>query len=362
MRRRLCASLQEKGYNITVSGYTKVSGELLKKYKTRYTYIPLSRAGITPVQDIKVLMAYYKKIKEEQYDIVHSYTAKPNIYGSIAAKFAGVKKIYPTVNGLGYAFTDVNTGRLKASIVRFMISLLYKLGFSCATKVFFQNKDDAGELVKRKIVDRKKCVVISGSGIELDAYPYRECHVTQMVFLIATRLLVAKGVREFCEAARIVKNKYPDAVFWLAGALDDNPDSISREELDSYVREGVIEYLGMVEDMPALLEKCSVFVLPSFYREGIPHVILEAMSVGRAVITTNSSGCKETVRGVDSTGKGSNGFLIPPKNSKILAEKMIWMVSNPDKVKKMGVESRKYAEMRFDVELVNKKILQTMGI
>ncbi len=362
MRRRLCDNLIEKGYEITVSGYTEVSKDLLKQYKADYVYIPLSRAGINPVQDLKVLRAYYKEMKREKYEIVHSYTAKPNIYGSIAAKYAGIRRIYPTVNGLGYAFTDVDTGKLKAKFVRFMISLLYKWGFSCATKVFFQNKDDARELIRRKIIDKGKCVLISGSGIELDAYPYSECSVTPMVFLIATRLLVTKGVREFCEAARIVKRKYSEAVFQLAGALDDNPDSISQKELNFYVKEGIIQYLGVVRDMPSALKKCSVFVLPSFYREGIPHVILEAMSVGRAVITTDSPGCKETVRGADEMGKGKNGFLIPAKDSQILAEKMIWMIEHTDRVKEMGEESRRYAEERFDVEMVNKVMLETMGL
>jgi len=362
MRRRLCDNLTEKGYEITVSGYTEVSKELLKQYKADYVYIPLSRAGINPVQDLKVLRTYYKKMKREKYEIVHSYTAKPNIYGSIAAKYAGIRRIYPTVNGLGYAFTDVDTGKLKAKFVRVMVSLLYKWGFSCATKVFFQNKDDARELIRRKIIDKRKCVLISGSGIELEAYPYSECFVTPMVFLTATRLLVTKGVREFCEAARIVKRKYPGAVFRLAGALDDNPDSISQRELNYYVKEGIIQYLGEVSDMPFVLKNCSVFVLPSFYREGIPHVILEAMSVGRAVITTDSPGCRETVRRTDDTGKGKNGFLIPVKDSQILAEKMIWMIEHTDRVKEMGKESRRYAEERFDVEMVNKVMLETMGL
>lgn len=362
MRGRLCDSLQKKGYEITVSGYTEVGREVLEQYKAEYVYIPLSRAGINPVQDFKVVMAYYKKMKEEKYEIVHSYTAKPNIYGSIAAKYAGIKGIYPTVNGLGYAFTDVDTGRVKARFVRLMVSLLYKWSFSCATKVFFQNKDDVRELIQRRIIDRNKCVLISGSGIELDAYPYSESPVEPMVFLIATRLLVAKGVRNFCEAAKIVKKKYPKAVFQLAGALDDNPDSISQKELDLYVKEGIIQYLGVVKDMSFVLKSCSVFVLPSFYREGVPHVILEAMSVGRAVITTDSPGCRETVRGKDDAGKGKNGFLIPAKDSQTLAEKMIWMIKHPDKVQEMGMESRRYAEERFNVEIVNKIMLETMGI
>ena len=162
-------------------------------------------------------------------------------------------------------------------------------------------------------------------------------------------------------AGRLIKKKHPEAVFQLAGALDPNPDGIKQEELDDYVRDGTIEFLGYV-DMTKALNDCSVFVLPSYYREGVPHAVLEAMGVGRAIITCNTPGCKETVRDADDGGKGKNGFLIESKNSQALAEKMIWMIEHPEEVKAMGIESRKYAEDRFDAEKVNHIMMETMGI
>ena len=321
----------------------------------------MARAGMNPISDLKVIKTYYEVIKAGKYDLVHSYTAKPNIYGSIAEKKAGVKRIYPTVNGLGYAFTNDTSTGFKSKIVRVVTSALYKIAFNCATKVFFQNADDADEMVRRKLVSREKCVVISGSGIDLDMFPYSEMSVEPMKFMIATRLLVAKGVREYFEAARMVKKVHPEVVFQIAGALDPNPDGIKQEELDSYIEDGTVEFLGYVDMTKALID-CSVFVLPSFYREGVPHSVLEAMGIGRAVITCNTPGCKETVRDADDSGKDKNGFLIESKNSQILAEKMIWMIEHPDDVKAMGKESRKYAEERFDADIVNRIMMETMGI
>lgn len=357
-RKRLLEQLKERGYEITLGGYQTGFDDICKEFSVGYKVIPLSRAGINPIADLKTLYSYYKVMKAEQFDVVHSYTAKPNIYGSIAAKLAGVKNIYPTVNGLGYAFTG---NSLKNKVVRLVISVLYRIGFSCATKVFFQNRDDANEMISRKIIKKEKCVIISGSGIDLDKFAHTELKSTNTFFL-ASRLLVTKGLREYFEAAQLVKKKYPDARFVLAGALDPNPDGIKEEELNRYIENGTIEYLGVVSDMKGALDNCSVFVLPSFYREGVPHAILEAMSVGRAIITTNAPGCKETIQGADSQGMGANGFLVEPKNSKELAEKMCYLLADSKMVDEMGQNSRKYAEERFDVEKVNLLMLETMNV
>lgn len=360
-RRKLVNSIKSQGYEITIGGFEQENKYLCDENGLDFAYIPFARAGLNPFADLKVIKLYEKIIRQEKFDIVHSYTAKPNIYGSIAAKRVGVKRIYPTVNGLGYAFTDDTSDGIKSRIVRMITSRLYKKAFSCATKVFFQNSDDADEMVRRKLISRDKCVVISGSGIDLDMFPYSEMSVEPMKFMIATRLLVTKGVREYFEAARMVKKVHPEVVFQIAGALDPNPDGIKQEELDSYIEDGTVEFLGYVDMTKALID-CSVFVLPSFYREGVPHSVLEAMGIGRAVITCNTPGCKETVRDADDSGKGKNGFLIESKNSQILAEKMIWMIDHPDDVKAMGKESRKYAEERFDADIVNRIMMETMGI
>lgn len=360
-RKKLVNSIKNRGYVVTIAGFEKENKHLCDENNLLFEFIPFERAGLNPLADFNAYKTYYDVIKREKYDIVHSYTAKPNIYASIAAKRAGVKRIFPTVNGLGYAFTDTSNS-FKSKAVRFIISRLYKRAFDCATKVFFQNPDDADEMVKRGLIKRDKCVLISGSGIDLDMFPYSDVQVKPMTFFIATRLLVTKGIRNYFEAAKIVKQKYPHAIFRIAGELDPNPDGIKKKELEAYIADGTIEFLGYVKDMPLALKECSVFVLPSYYREGVPHTVLEAMSIGRAIITCNTPGCKETVREVDTSGRGKNGFLLSPKNSRQLADTMIWMIEHPNQVKEMGKESRKYAEERFDVEKVNKIMMETMGI
>lgn len=350
-RDKLIFEMQKKDNNVTISGYEKNVEDICKKYNCDYRYIPMNRAGINPLKDLKTLIQYYKLIKKEKYDCVHSYTAKPNIYGSIAAKLAGCKKIYPTVNGLGYAFTG---NSLKNKLVRTVTCFLYKIAFSCSTKVFFQNKDDANELIKKKVVKKEKCVIISGSGIDLDVFKYKKVY-NKNIFFLASRLLKTKGLNEYFEAAKIVKEKYPDAKFILAGPTDPNPDGITEDELKCHVDGGYIKYLGTLKDIKKEIEKCSVFVLPSYYREGVPHAVLEAMAVGRAILTCDSPGCRETIN-------KKNGFLVEPKNADKLAKKMIWMIENPEQVEKMGDASRKYVEERFDVEIVNKEMLKTMDI
>ena len=361
-RLKLVEAVKEQGYNVTIGGYEQENKHLCEEQGLQFAYIPLSRAGINPFADLKTIRLYEKIMKEEKFDIVHSYTAKPNIYGSIAAKHAGITKIYPTVNGLGYAFTDEGYTGVKTKLVRIISLLLYKWAFACATKVFFQNPDDANEMVRRGVVSPEKCVVIDGSGVDLEKFAFSEPHVHPMHFLMATRLLVSKGVRTFLEAAKVVKKQYPEVQFSLAGSFDLNPDGINKSELNTYIEEGIVRYLGHTENMLTEYTNCSVFVLPSYYREGVPRSVLEAMSTGRAIITCNTPGCKETVYHVDKSGRGENGFLIQPKDVHQLVEKMIWMIQNPGQVKQMGMKSRKYAENRFDVHKVNSQILKEMGI
>ena len=360
-RKKLVESIRNNGCEVIIGGYEKENEHLCTESGLKFAHIPFSRAGMNPFADMKVINKYRDYIRNEHIDIYHSYTAKPNIYGSIGAKKAGVDRIYPTVNGLGYAFTESGSGSLKFKLIRFINCMLYKKAFKCATKVFFQNPDDMNELVGRKLLPADKCVLVPGSGIDLELFSYSKASCEPLVFFMATRMLVSKGVREYFEAARIVKEKYPEVIFKIAGALDSNPDGIREGELKSYTDDGTIEYIGFV-DMTEALKSCSVFVLPSFYREGVPHAVLEAMSTGRAVITCNTPGCRETILDPDSNGKGANGYLIPPKDSAALAEKIIWMAEHPEEVIAMGDQSRKYAEDRFDVEKVNKLIMETMGI
>lgn len=351
MRGGLLESMIKKGSKITLTGELDDCGNLSAIDGIDVINSPVSRTGVNPISDLKLLLFYIKYTRSHSFDIVHSYTAKANIYGSIGAYIAGTRKIYPTINGLGYAFTG-NTR--KAKIIKKIMCYLYKIAFKCSSKVFFQNPDDIKEMVDLGVIKKEKCVLIAGSGVDLKQYAFSEAE-GKPIFFLASRLLISKGVKDYFEAAKVIKKEYPESHFILAGAIDDNPDSIDRNELNALNEEGIVEYLGVIDNIPEVLAKSSVFVLPSYYREGIPHSLLEALSVGRAIITTNSAGCKETVN-------GKNGFVINPRDTNALIEKIRWMIEHPIEVKTMGLESRKYAEERFDVRIVNQTIMQTMGI
>lgn len=351
-RKKIFSSIIKKGHTVTLTGYQTGYERQINDLGADFIETPVNRAGFNPIRDLKLLFTYYNLIKSKKIDLVHSYTIKPNIYGSIAARLAGIKKVYPTINGLGYAYTGND---LKTKLVRIVTSILYKIAFSCSTKVFFQNPDDADEMIRRHLIKPDKCVIIAGSGIDLIEFSEIE-QPERLSFIMVTRLLKSKGVYQYLEAAKLVKKKYKNIEIKLVGPLDPNPDGVKQQELQKFIDERIISYLGVSSSVHSLLGSSSVFVLPSYYREGVPHSILEAMATGRAIITTDSPGCRETVK------EGVNGFLIPTKDAKKLAEKMIWMIENPKEVTVMGKASLKYAKEKFDVNKVNSKMLETMSI
>lgn len=351
-RQKLVLKILEKGHNVILTGNNDNYEAKLNNMGAKYENIPVDRASLNPYKELKLIYKYYKLFKKNNIDVIHSYTIKPNIYGSIAAKLAGIKNIYPTINGLGYAYTGDD---LKNKIIRLITSILYFFAFKCSKKVLFQNSDDADEMVKRKLINKRKCVIIDGSGIDLNEFTKRNLP-EKISFIMITRLLKSKGVYQYLEAAKIVKGKYKNIEFKLVGPTDPNPNGVSKAELQNFIDKGIIKYLGYREDVHSLLSNSSVFVLPSYYREGVPHSILEAMATGRAILTTDAPGCRETVK------EGVNGFLVPIKNEEALANKMIWMIEHPEEIHRMGEESYKYAKSRFNVEKVNNKIIKTMGI
>ena len=261
-------------------------------------------------------------------------------------------KCYAMIPGAGYIFSGES---FKANMIKTLIKGLYRKSLKNAKYVFFQNKDDKNQFINERIVEKEKAVVVNGSGINLETFSYKEMP-KKISFLFAARLLKTKGIIEFCEAAEIIKKKYSNIEFNVVGGLDDNPTCIDKEQLEYFQNNKIINYYGKVNNMVDYFKKNAVLVLPSYHREGVPHVVLEAMSVGRIIITTNEVGCKETVK------DGINGFMIQSKNSEVLAEKMEYLIENYNDCKNMGYESRKYAEEKFDVKKVNKIIYKKMGV
>ncbi|WP_245563406.1 glycosyltransferase family 4 protein [Thermus antranikianii] len=217
------------------------------------------------------------------------------------------------------------------------------------------NPDDLNEFVSQGLVRKEKAVLLGGIGVPLEEWPPAPPHLEPVTFTLIARLLREKGVREFAEAARRIKGNYPEVRFLLIGPLDTNPGAIRESEVRSWVEEGLLEWVPWTEDVRPYLRQTSVYVLPS-YREGVPRSTQEAMAMARPVITTDAPGCRETVV------PGVNGFLVPPRDAQVLAEAMERFIHEPDLIVRMGQESRRLAEERFDARKVNERFLKELGI
>lgn len=327
--------------------------EKLADIGVEYCHVPIKRAGMNPVGDIATAFHLYRLFRRMRPDAVFAYTIKPVIWGCLAARAAGVPAPFAMITGLGYAFTK--GGGLRQLAVGEIAARLYRSALAGACAVFFQNPDDLFEFKRRNLLrDGVRTVLVNGSGVDLGCF-YQSPLPDTPVFLLMARLIGDKGIREYREAARRVREKYPEARFLLAGGFDENPSAISKEEIRIWKDQGDIEYLGSLEDVRQAIAQSRVYVLPS-YREGTPRTVLEAMSSGRPVITTDAPGCRETVQ------DGVNGFLVPIKDVGALAEAMEKFIKQPDLAGRMGKESRRIAEEKYDVNKVNRVILDAMGL
>lgn len=321
------------------------------------TYI-LNRSGLNPAADFKSTYALSKEIKKIKPDIVFSYFSKPVIFGTLAAKIAGVPKVIGMLEGLGYTFTDQPEGlSKKIKLIKGVQILLYKIVLPQLDTLIFLNPDDPKDLLDQYQIKVKHTKVLGGIGLNLTNYEYSNNYPKFITFIFVARLLAEKGIHDYISAAKIVKNKYPDAKFIVLGAIDKEARGALRDsELKHLTENKIIEYPGHVNNVAEWVAKSSVFVLPSYYREGVPRSIQEAMAIGRAVITTDVPGCRETV--VD----GVNGFLVEKWNPQALADKMIYFIENPEQVAIMGHESYKIAQEKFDANEVNKRLLTILNL
>ncbi|MDH0834310.1 glycosyltransferase family 4 protein [Acinetobacter johnsonii] len=321
--------------------------------------LPMQRTGTNPIQDLKTLKAMYQLIRQIQPDYVLSYTIKPVIYGTLAASLAKVPHRFALITGLGYAFQNVESG--KRSLFQKMVHGLYAQALKHVEKVFFQNPDDLKLFQDMHLLDAKKpTVVVNGSGVNVQDFdvlplPQNDKGTVKASFLLIARLLGDKGVREYAEAARIIKAKHPEVEFHLVGWIDENPAAIAQVELDAWVAEKVVNYWGKLSDVRPAIAASSVYVLPS-YREGTPRTVLEAMAMGRAIITTDAPGCRETV------SHGVNGYLVGVKSVDDLVQSMQYFIEDPKLIEYMGQRSREIALNKYDVLQVNKHMMAEMDI
>lgn len=311
---------------------------------------PVRRSGMSVFEDIRYCYRIFRLLSRIRPKYFLAYTIKPVVYGSLAAWLARVPLRYSLITGLGYAFTGADRRAL-----RIFVEFLYRIALSKSTKTFFQNPDDENLFRTRKLLKpEQKSKVLNGSGVDLSHYRLSP-HPASLSFLMIARLLGNKGVREYVAAAEEVREDFPQVCFNLVGWLDNGPDSISENELQEWIDRKAIRFWGRLEDVRPAIHASSVYVLPS-YREGTPRTVLEAMAMGRAIITTDAPGCRETVIPEE------NGFLVPVKSSHALKLAMLRFLHFPVLVETMGLRSRQIAEERFDVQRVNATMLQEMGI
>lgn len=316
--------------------------------------VKMGRTGINPLHDMKYLLALRKLLRQVRPQVVFGYTIKPVVYGSLAARLAGVPRIYSMITGLGHVFTTENARNRRLQKV---ISVLYRLGLSANRRVFFQNPDDLQEFLDRGMLkDRSKAVRTYGSGVDMQRFAREPLPAGPTTFLFIGRLLTEKGIAEFCEAARQVRADYHEARFIAVGPHDPNlPHSCATENLERWKVEGIVEFVGGVNDVRPWIAQSSVFVLPS-YREGTPRSVLEAMSMGRPIITSDAPGCRETV------DEGINGFLVAPRSVEPLADAMRHFLKQPELIDEMGEASWQLVARHYDVHKVNRLILDAMEI
>ncbi|MEY2794560.1 MAG: hypothetical protein RIR10_276 [Planctomycetota bacterium] len=318
-------------------------------------FAPYARASLNPLGEWRARRHFHALFARLQPDGIFAANPKPVFHAIPAAAACGTPRRVAMITGLGYAFVGTSW---KARVVRLVATRLYRRAMRDATTVFFQNKDDHGVFTRNGLLrDAQNVQFCAGSGVDLERFAPAPLPSGPPVFTMIARLLADKGVREFVEAARLVRAQRPDVRFRLVGWIDANPSAIGRDELAKWVREGVVEYAGRVDDPRAELAAASVFVLPS-YREGMPKSALEALAVGRAIVTTDVPGCRETV---DVTnGDSCNGLLVPPRNATALAHACLELAANPARIAAMASASRRRAE-QFDVRRVNRAIIDALG-
>lgn len=356
----LIHALVKKGHHIYAftSEYTNEDLKKIEKLGAIPVIYELNRGGLNPFSDIIATYKLSKKIKEIEPCLVFSYFSKPVIFSTLAAKLAKVSHIVGMLEGLGYTFTQQPKGlNKKTQLIKKIQVFLYKIALPQLDQLIFLNPDDPKDLLQKYGIKVKKVEVLGGIGLNLENYKYSKNFNSDISFIFVARLLAEKGIHDYIKAAKIVKSKYPNIKFTVLGAIDKSAlGSLKEEELQDLIQTNIIEYPGYVNNVADWIEQASVFVLPSYYREGVPRSTQEAMAMGRPVITTDVPGCRETV--VD----GVNGFLVPKWNPNALAEKMIYFIEHPEEISTMGAESHKIAVEKFDAEKVNQRLMKILGI
>jgi glycosyltransferase involved in cell wall biosynthesis len=348
-RLNLMRALQQAGHSVLAIAPPDPYAERISAAGIDFEPVRISGGGTNPLLELASVAALWRVTHRRGVDLVLSYTPKGNLYCALACMCRGVPFV-PNVSGLGRAFTQ------RSAVTR-VVQALYRLTFRRASMVFFQNREDMEVFVSARLVDPARAERLPGSGVDLarfvPASAVERAHDAP-VFLLVARMLWDKGVGEFVAAARMVLARYPRARFQLMGFLDvANPSAISRQQMADWVGEGVVEYLGQTDDVRAALVHADCVVLPSNYREGVPRTLLEAAATGRAVITTDAPGCRDTVL------DGISGYLCRTEDARDLADKILRFIAlAPGQRQDLGRAGRRHVEAQFDEQIVLRRYLK----
>lgn len=333
-----------QGYDVAVVAKDTGRRSEVEALGVRYIDYPVNPTGMNPMQELRSLCFLLRLFLKEKPDVVHNVGLKDMLWGGLAAKLTGVKVVVNAVSGLGVMFSSPKLGltaRIVLALQRFSNSRknVYEI---------FQNEDDKALYLKHHVVKEEQCVFIKGSGVDLNEYHYVEPPSDgKIIVLFTARMVKEKGVSDLVEAAEMLRSKYEDKVeFHLCGALSANPKAITEKELRSLCDDKYIRWFGFCRDVDERLRRCHIVAFPSYYREGVPKSLIEATATGRPIITCNSIGCKDVV------DDGVNGFLIAPKDTKALAERLEVLINDSDLRRRMGLAGRQKAEREFDIRHV----------
>ncbi|GHT61287.1 glycosyl transferase family 1 [Bacteroidia bacterium] len=345
----IAQTAQQQGFDVCI--VAPDTGYVDEIYVAGFKFIEIkfNRSGLNVLKELNCLYSLWKLYKTEKPDIIHHVTIKVCLIGSLAAKLSGIKSVVNAISGFGYAFSGNSSFILKN-----LIGVLIKICFKSNTFRFIvQNPDDFEQLESFKVAEKRQIALIKGSGVDLNEFRYTDPNEEDFNCLFPSRMLYEKGVLDFIEAAKLLREKLNGKVrFLLVGNCDEgNKSVISRSEIEDLSEPPYIEYLGFRTDMLHLLKECNIVVLPSYYREGLPKALIEACAIGRPIITTNLPGCKECLR-------NDNGFFVSPKSPADVADKVLTLFNEKKLRISMGKKSRELAERDFDVRNVAARHLQ----
>ncbi len=348
----LAIAAKNSGYEVHVATPPSVGEEILKSHGLVFHPVDIYRKSLNPFRELSTLFSLYRLYKQVQPNLIHQVTIKPVLYGGIAARLAGVPAIVNAISGLGYVFVE---GGMIRNMLRYLILKIYRYSHKHKNIcVIFQNPDDLKVFLNSKIISEKQTCTIKGAGVSMDEYSPQPEPCEPITVTLASRMLWEKGVGDFVAAAKILKKSGVACRCVLVGDADPgNPNSISSEQLGVWKEEGAVEWAGLQHDIAAIFACSHIVVLPSYYGEGMPKVLIEAAACGRPIITTDSPGCREVVE------DGLNGILVPVRDPQAIAAAIKRLIDDPEKRRLMGAEGRKKAKSEFSLELV---VGQTMQI